>query len=297
VDKATVSELSWFNLNNYSFIESLTVYEFITEIEWRHTLFYCADGDDVLKNGGFEDTIKFERIFRGDPHIDMYSEEEIEFNEEVESLMLKEYGREKMNRERPLLRHDTGVMPLTFAELAMYNRVAIKKGAYYQSKSGDLQEFNPHYMLASVSKNTDDLMNDRVAIDLYLGEATDAEILSSIKKLLPQWRKELSIPEPDILPRKRMGMKTIHKLLINRVLPILDILLWGVVFKKEITNPLLSHIVFPDDPKDSQAIKETLRPYAMEAMSEPYTRLLRLYVDNDGEIGSTVIETLRSRVS
>jgi hypothetical protein len=107
----------------------------------------------------------------------------------------------------------------------------------------------------------------------------------------------LSIPEPDVLPQRRMGIKTIRKLYQNRVLQILDALLWGVVNNKEISNPLLSHVIFPDDPKDSQVIKETIRPYAVEAMGDPYTRLLRLYSDNDGEIGSTRMSVVMRRNS
>lgn len=78
---------------------------------------------------------------------------------------------------------------------------------------------------------------------------------------------------------------------------ILDLILWAKVFKKEISNPMLSHLVFPDDPKDSQAIKETIRPFAIEAMSEPYTRLLRLFIDKDGELGSAKVSDMIDRIS
>jgi len=294
---AVVSDFSWFDLNNYSFIENISVYDFIHEIEWRHTLFYCAEGKDVLNDEGFEDSIKYIRVFRGDPHLDVNSEEEILFNKEFDAYIEASGQKEAMSRDRPSLPHDTGVMPVSFAQLAMYNRAAIQKGAYFLNENGDFNALNPHYMLATVSKNVPDYMSHSILLDISLGEATDDEILSSIRKLLPRWRKKMSIQEPDILPNRRMGIKTIQKLVQNRILQLLDVLLWGIVHGKEISNPILSHVVFPDDPRDSQAIKETLRPYATEAMSEPYTRLLRLYVDNDGEIGNSKISAVMQRIS
>ncbi len=297
MDKANVSDFSWFDLSNYSFIENLSVYDFIHEIEWRHTLFYCSDSVGDLSEASFDDTIKYKRIFNGDPHLEIYSEEEISFNKEMDDYMKASGRADALKRDKPSLKHDTGVMPLSFAELAMYNKVAINKGAYWINKGGELETLDPQYMLAAVSKNVPEYMSHRILLDLWLAEATDNEILSSIKKLLPQWRRELSVPEPDILPRRRMGLKTIQKLIQNRVLPILDVLLWGELYNKEVSNPILSHVIFPDDPKDSQVIKETIRPHALEAMTEPYTRLLRLYVDNDGEIGNSKISDVMLRIS
>ncbi|EKR1728945.1 TPA_asm: hypothetical protein G4L33_001154 [Salmonella enterica subsp. enterica serovar Madelia] len=297
MDKAVVSDFSWFDLSNYSFIEGLSVYDFIHEIEWRHTLFYCSDNVGHLDDVSFEDGIKYKRIFRGDPNVSVDSEEEISFNKEMDEYLRSSGKGDALNRDKPSLKHDTGVMPLSFSELAMYNKVAIDQGAYFVNKDGELEELNPQYMLATVSKNVPEYFNHRILLDLWLAEATDNEILSSIKKLLPEWRRELSVPEPDILPRRRMGLKTIQKLIQNRVLPILDILLWGELNNKEVSNAILSHVVFQDDPKDSQVIKETIRPYALEAMGEPYTRLLRLFVDNDGEIGTSKIADVTQRIS
>ncbi|MBP2835700.1 DUF6387 family protein [Dickeya parazeae] len=295
MDKAVINDFSWFDLRNYAFINNISVYDFINEIEWRHTLFYCAEGENVLNDASFEDSIKYIRIFRGDPHLEIDSEEEISFNNEMDNYLRSSVGNEVLSRESPSLAHGIGVMPVSFAELAMYNRVAIQKGVYFLDETGSFKALHPDYMLATVSKNTPKHMDTRLLLDLWLNEATDEEILSSIRKLLPKWRKEMSIPEPDILPRRRMGIKTVQKLIQNRILPMLDVLLWGLVHNKEISNPILSHIIYPDDPKDSQVIKETIRPSAYEAMSEPYTRLLRLYVDNDGEIGSAPVSDVMSR--
>lgn len=295
MEKATISDFAWFNIDNYEFINQLTVEEFIDEIAWRHSLFYCHDENKTLDEIGFEDSIKYLRVFRGDPHLNVNSPEEIEFNNEFDEYA-KSSGRDTSS-DRPMLPHDIGVMPVSFAELSQYGRVAHEIGAYSFDEEGNYSHIDPKSMLGSVSCSVPDYMNHRVLIDLWLCEATDEEILSSIKKLLPAWRDKLGHPEPDILPKRRVGLKTFQKLISNRVLLILDLLLWALVFKRDVSNPILSHLVFPDDPKDSQAIKETIRPFALEAMTEPYTRLLRLFIDKDGELGSATVSDMLGRFS
>ena len=295
MEKATISDFSWFRIDNYEFIKKITVEDFIHELEWRHTLFYCHDENKTLDELGFEDSIKYLRIFRGDPYININSPEEIEFNNEYEEYA-KSSGRDTSS-DRPMLPHDLGVMPVSFAELSQYSKLAQEIGAYAFDENGIYSHIDPRRMLASVSCNAPSYMSHKVLMDVWLDEATDEEILSSLKKLLPIWRGRLGHPEPDILPKRRIGLKTFQKLISNRVLLILDLILWAEVFKKEISNPILSHLVFPDDPKDSQAIKETIRPFSIEAMSEPYTRLLRLFIDKDGELGSAKVSDMMGRIS
>lgn len=297
MSKAVIKDFSWFDINNYAFINDLTINEFIKELEWRHSLFYCYDDEKSLDEQSFEDSIKYIRIFRGDPHLDVYSEEEIAFNNEFDEYMITSGKAEALKRDKPMLSHDIGVMPISFAELSIYSKIAHEKGAFSLNSEGDYSVFNPHYMLASVSGNVPDYLNHKVLLDLWLEEATDEEILSSLRKLLPKWRVKLNVPEPDILPKRRVGIKTLQKLISHRVIPMLDVILWGIINNKDISNPMLSHLIFPDDPKDSQAIKETIKPFSMESMTEPYTRLLRLFVDKDGEVGSAKVSDIISRIS
>lgn len=293
--KAKINDFSWFKIENYKFINTITVEEFIHELEWRHTLFYCHDEDKSLDELGFEDSIKYFRIFRGDPRININSPEEVQFNKECDEYA-KVSGRDTSS-DKPMLPHELGVWPVSFAELSHYASVSQKMGVYSLDEHGHYSNFDPKYMLASVSCNVPDYLSHKVLVELCLSEATDEEILSGIKKLLPVWRSKLGESEPEVLPKRRIGLKTFQKLVSNRVLLILDLLLWSEVFKMEISNPILSHLVFPDDPKDSQAIKETIRPFALESMTEPYTRLLRLFIDKDGELGSATVSDMISRIS
>ncbi|MFW8062876.1 DUF6387 family protein, partial [Klebsiella pneumoniae] len=43
--RATKKDLSWFDINNYNFINGLTLSQFIKELEWRDFLYRDVDDD------------------------------------------------------------------------------------------------------------------------------------------------------------------------------------------------------------------------------------------------------------
>lgn len=301
MSKATNDDLSWFNIDNYNFISNLTVKDFIRELDWRYTLFKCHDRETPLDEMYFEDKIKYVRIFRGDPNLEVLSKEEAEFNKEHEAYVKKEreiyadtYGVDR-SINLPMLSKHVGISPLSFIEILMYAKAAEKEGYFSLERDEEYLHILPEAVLGSFSLNMPEHFHHKVLADIWLSEGTDEEILESMRKLLPKWRSQLNQPEPETTSNRRMGIKTFQKLIINRVLPILDLLFWSTVFDKEITNAQISHLVFPDDPKDSQSIKETIKPLALESMTEPYTRSLRLFINKDGEIGNSKISDILGR--
>ncbi|WP_272694890.1 DUF6387 family protein [Providencia sp. PROV144] len=290
--KATKKDLSWFNLSNYSFLYGLTLKGLIEELEYRELLFRISDSNDDLDYYEYE--IKFKRIFSGDPNISVLNDEERREEDEYNRMQEDGGSLRSIYGELPKLKSGEGVHPVTFAELSMYSFSAIDSGFFKRDE--DYVYMKIEASLSSVTGNLDCLSNS-VLTSIWLDDSTDEEIIASITKLLPLWRKQLSIPEKEHLSQKRIGVKTLQKLITNRVIPLLDLLLWGKVSNKEITNPMIGLLVFNDDPKDTQAIKESIKPFSLEAMSDKYTRLLKLYINRDPEIGSCKISDLMSRDS
>ncbi|MEN0583414.1 MULTISPECIES: DUF6387 family protein [unclassified Kosakonia] len=250
-----------------------------------------------MKNHLFFDNeyeIKYQRIFEGDPNLDIPNKEERENEEFIHSINDQTPSLRNMYGELPSISSGLGVTPISFTELSMYGYCAIDKGFF--KRDDEYFYIKAEAMLASVSGNLDDCFAHSVLLSVNLDDATDEEIIASIKKLLPLWRKQLELPEHAHVAQKRIGLKTLQKLMSNRVIPILDLLIWEKRFEKEVTNPMIGALVFNDDPKDTQAIKETIKPFALEAMSEQYTRLLRLHMNKDGEINSAKMSELMSRI-
>ncbi|MBW5825275.1 hypothetical protein H0I68_09400 [Yersinia kristensenii] len=289
--KAIKKELSWFNMKNYAFLHNLTLMDLIKELEWRDFLFRHLDDDSDIFEHEYE--IKYNRIFSGDPNIEVLSQEELETEELIHHIGEQAPSLRNMYGELPRLSSREGVSPVTFTELSMYSFAAIKQGFFKRDEENTYIKSNA--MLASVTGNVDACFSNSVLTSIDLDDATDDEIITSMMHLLPLWRAQLSLPEKDHVAPKRIGVKTLQKLISNRVIPILDLLLWGKVFGKEITNPMISLLVFDDDPKDTQAIKESIKPFALEAMGDKYTRLLRLHINKDKELVSTKISELMRR--
>ncbi|HDU8552040.1 TPA: hypothetical protein RG672_000181 [Morganella morganii] len=288
--KATKKDLSWFSLENYNFVLDLTLDGFVDELELRGLLFSLVE--DYNPNDYDEYEIKIERIFNGDPNIVIPNEEEKENTEFIEIVDKNTTSLKSIYGELPSISSDLGVSPITFTELTMYSYAAVKQGFF--KEEGNDTYIKTNAMLASVDGNLD-CFSSSVLVGIDLDGATDDEIITSISKLLPLWRTQLSLPEKEHVAQKRIGVKTLQKLISNRVIPILDLLLWERINNKSVSNPMLSLLVFNDDPKDTQAIKESIKPFALEAMSDKYTRLLRLHINRDAEIGTCKISELMRR--
>ncbi|HDF2363971.1 TPA: hypothetical protein PC505_000972 [Morganella morganii] len=288
--KATKKDLSWFSLENYNFVLDLSLDGFVDELELRGLLFSLVE--DCNPNDYDEYKIKIERIFNGDPNIVIPNEEEKENAEFIEVVDKNITSLKSIYGELPSISSDLGVSPITFTELTMYSYAAVKQGFFKEDGNGTYIKTNA--MLASVDGNLD-CLSSSVLVGIDLDGATDDEIIASISKLLPLWRAQLSLPEKEHVAPKRIGVKTLQKLISNRVIPILDLLLWERINNKSVSNPMLSLLVFNDDPKDTQAIKESIKPFALEVMSDKYTRLLRLHINRDAEIGTCKISELMRR--
>lgn len=290
--RATKKDLSWFDLNNYGFINELTLSEFIKELEWRDFLYRNVNEDTLIFDEEYE--IKYQRIFKGDPNLDVLNEEEKEINNFIQSIHNQTPSLRNIHGDLPRIPSSLGVSPITFTELSMYGYSAIDQGFFKRDE--EFFYIKPEAMLASVSGNLKECLTDMVLLSVDLNDATDEEIIVSMRKLLPLWRKQLGLPEHSHVASKKIGIKTLQKLITNKVLPILDLLIWEKKFGKIVTNPMLGVLVFSDDPKDTQAIKESIKPFALEAMTEEYTRLLSLYMNRDGEINSAKMSDLMSRI-
>ncbi|MBC8948944.1 DUF6387 family protein [Xenorhabdus sp. TS4] len=290
MSKATKKDLSWFSLDNYAFLNDLTLEDLIEELELRAFLFILIE--DYEDSEYYEYEIKFERIFSGDPNITIPNQEEKENEETIDYINSQAPSLINLHGELPSLPSRNGVSPITFSELAMYSFASIDQNFFKIDEEDTYIKTNA--MLSSVTGNLD-CFNNLVLTWIDLDDATDDEIITSLTQLLPLWRDQLSLPEQGHVSQKRVGVKTLQKLISNRVLPILDLLLWEAMNGKNVTNPMISLLVFEDDPKDTQAIKESIKPFALESMSDKYTRLLRLYINKDTELGSTRIADLMRR--
>ncbi|VDR25844.1 Uncharacterised protein [Raoultella terrigena] len=101
--------------------------------------------------------------------------------------------------------------------------------------------------------------------------------------MLPQWRKEYGITEPEI-GLFRFGLSTIKKVISLRTIPMLDLMLWANHRGVKISNEQMSRLLYPNDSeviRGGAQIKDTDKPFAEKALTREFARLFNLYLSKD----------------
>lgn len=137
----------------------------------------------------------------------------------------------------------------------------------------------------------DDISVFPLIIGCNIKTYSDEEILKSMEKFLPIWRKSLQIEEPKI-PKVNIGIQSLKKIVSYRALPIIDILLWCSINSYSISDTLLSFLVFKDELKDSYVIKDTIKPFAENLFTDEYLRLYKLFVEKNEHLKNITTSVL-----
>ncbi|WP_263405455.1 DUF6387 family protein [Pectobacterium versatile] len=128
-------------------------------------------------------------------------------------------------------------------------------------------------------------LNDDHPLYLWLNikRLTDDEVIEHIKIMLPQWRKEYGITEPEI-GLFRFGLSTIKKVISLKIIPMLDLMLWANHRGVKISNEQMSRLLYPNDSeviRGGAQIKDTDKPFAEKALTREFARLFNLYLSKD----------------
>ncbi len=105
----------------------------------------------------------------------------------------------------------------------------------------------------------------RVLNNIDLGFA-DEDIISNLKALLPEWRKQLGCPPPRLKKRNNI----IKSIIEQSTIPILDLMIWARHNGFHYTDKQLADILYPcdqgdpDNPITDKNISDTHRPNALK---------------------------------
>lgn len=120
-------------------------------------------------------------------------------------------------------------------------------------------------------------------------DATDEDILSDLKALLPIWREQLSCPQS--IPSKRN--RIIKKIIEQKLIPMLDLMTWARYNGFQYTDKQLADILYPceqgdpDNPITEKHISDTHRPNALQLAGHDLRESIRRWCDQGH--GSTIV--------
>lgn len=257
----------WFNLERYEALLSLSVRDFVCQLERR-------------------------MIIPGPHRLAKWIIDEL--SQGVKITCLDELSRRNGKKEDRLyeennLAEKSAVKPLTNIQLAEYDRRARFMGVYgeYAPKgSGRYMEYDGIiYDRERACKSVDLEPDDTTILPVLIGlsEATDDEIISSFKALLPLWRKQLNAPEPPP-GRERAGLSILTRLVEYQAIPMMDLILWEAFEGARVTNDLMARVLFPDHSRGGQHVAQTNRPFVSEMMKGDGYESLLLALDKEPHI-------------
>lgn len=271
----------WFNLEKYNELSTITALDFIEQLELRSLLFLLSKDISVHLDtpATTEEAYTlvlfkewYDSLSNGVVVIISSDEKNTILHSLPESLNSSyEWEREsdrelflKLNPILPQLSESDSILPVSFLTLKTFDNTA-KKSGIYQDKNSEL--VNPGFELGSVSlhKSMNNPAKYEILTTIDIHSYTDHEILNDLKYLLQKWRRETNQQEPKRITG--IGPSDFKTLIDYKVIPMFDLLIWGQVNNKKITDEMLSRVLFPDfihDECTSEMIRKTRKPFAMK---------------------------------
>ena len=133
-------------------------------------------------------------------------------------------------------------------------------------------------MREPVNLLSDTLDNMLVSVDLLHNR--DDELIEAFTKLLPKWRSELSIVEPD-KPIAGSWESIRRKIIDYKIIPLIDLLSWELSTDRKISLGVLAVSLYPDGEKDTFAIAQTVKPFLEKIMRSDSLEKIRKMISNE----------------
>ena len=262
-DKSHTQELNtWFNLETYRKFENLPLHLLYHELSARTFFFKSSlEGNEELFV-----TINRKKIYNGNPFL-------------VPPGRLGDLDPFYRLFQPPHL-----VLP-TVDRIALLSIVLMQRGIFSWQGYNEYG-INEYFEDTSVGDAIPDLFDRTVMFEVDLASGTDEEIAESLKSVLPQWRKVKHMP-PDPLESIRFGYGTIKKIINNRIIPMLDILVWAQDRDVRVSERWLSRLLYSIDDEEvryDNQIKDTDRPLAMKAMTTDFIRQFYLFINKNSHL-------------
>ena len=254
---------SWFSLENYEQLKSLTIKELHTELAFREAIF------DSVNFGWEDDNQNLRSILEGNPILSRQDNNHGHFGKGQRHVAQVSFGDIK-KLENKLIK----IVKMFLTEL--------KK----ELKKKPITKTMRDYFLNQNSS--------KMYVSFDLGMSSDEEIITTLQTMLPVLRKEYEI-EP--VKTEKIGLAKIRKLVDYNIIPMMDLLIWAKFKKVKISNMVLSRVLYPDftnEIRGEDHIKDTDRPVAEKSLNGETTRSLEYFISKNSHLLNIPISELGS---
>ncbi|MNZ53158.1 hypothetical protein D3C78_710280 [compost metagenome] len=306
-ERVQVKEITeWMSVDKYHQFDLLTVEEILGEIEFRTIFlsgFYPKEDEahdewkalqtSILKqiqagaivSADISDTT-FQVYQDASVARDKEASEPIEFLSNGMPVMSAEHH---LKKENPELSEDEAIQVFNMADLVTYYRHFVNVKVIEHGHRTSTINKGKIFSSVSADESGNEYFEGEVVIKVNLASYTDDDLLSEFKELLKSWRREVGFPEPE--PSKsRVGISSLKKIAVYKVIPFLDLLLWEMVNDRRISNELIARVLFPlssdSDVIGGSQIKDTIRPFVERFVYDNALQQVKFYTKKNDYLKS-----------
>ncbi len=269
----------WFNLDNYKCISSLTTDEIKIQIQIRRDMIngfefinhtFNDNDNEILTFQYGGDDLNWKQIQQGDVILKKHKYSEKYKLSETKSKedSIERYKNEVLNlKSSASISGVTSLMAYFHVKSLLVNKLIDEEKEHTNFKTELLEA---DIDIVKMKYKLQEHLSD-VNIQIDLENNTDKEIVADLKKLLPMWREQLSIEEPEgILFSKQIDYEKVRP---YKILPLLDLMIWELMTNQKIPLRVMTVALFPNAEKGETELKQTVIPLTKKLLSEDYRDL------------------------
>jgi hypothetical protein len=257
----------WFDISNYDLFKKMTDKEILEEVRLRSSIM----NDIIIEMKYGRETFyehQFSSILKGAPALTVFLKE---YYEDLDTQTQTEPGyiEYKQSKEKflkyTLNSGHSAIQLLTTHNVWSLNESLVKLNNEFKIEDQINSYDHGMFLDASIDKlnhalETQDFLRNTVKlnVEINLWKNSDEQILSSLKELLPIWRKEFEI---ENIESTKPRSNDIKKIIDYQAIAFLDIFIWEFINKKIILRATLLEALYPETTRDTNFLKQVLMPF------------------------------------
>ena len=261
--KFTTEIPEWFDLGNYKDVNKLTAQQWRKHLECRFCLINLVTTDSRKNESCSIDFDLLDNIRATGMPNSIYDLYDYSTSRAFDNSRAHYFPEIK----------NYAVRPLTMIEIACAGEDLLEPLMEGKIKVPDIYSNDMLSMPFDIymNKHSDDRNRDTfayLAIDLML---PISDIVSELKKFIPEYRKLLDIIPITLIPSE----STIGKLASYKILPYLDLYIWELEKKLKIKRSRYAGALFPDHMYGEVDLDQIVKPFAMKAIELSFSKHVR----------------------
>lgn len=256
----------WFKLEKYEQFSLDNEVDLLWQLRYR-TFLYREVTDSSWRN----DRVRRDTTSRQWKELCLYTREDKGLAELYSNGMYLYYKQFEEKTGRKTLPQHSHVRPLSPMEIRSFH----KKTKHASNLIDSENRLETWGLEALRSYDAEFGSGNAINIKLAL-RAPDSVLLDEIRVLLPVYRKILNQPEPELTFKKTDPQKIID----YRVIPIIDLYIWGLIERKKVPNSVIAAAIFQYGEKGDYELRKTIAPFIDRITSSYFTYEWEMFIAN-----------------